>query len=1097
MERHYRASSPGARRLAVSERSSTGTVNSYEPSYYSRTAPRDVYNPPRGASTDSGVIPISTTTYVSNRPPTITRNGSNTGYDPYTGRPRRSTLTEADALRGGSVQRSGSSRTQPTVIQTSGYEQPKSPRTAGERDYLMTPSTSGPSRGHKKVYSVDDGKSRLVDDNHNRTRRESLDRSQYRTYAAGGRSTAYHLSGPVRSQPSVDDQAGYSYTDPASMYRDTEPRWRPRRGSIESSRRDRPTSMLESYPAKPAVDRQLGPPPSTRGFDKITDGLQRPPSVQNAVRAPATYDLQPYDPLTNSNGYSVPARPASARPPTTVHQDNPQRYAPYADDYEREREPRRPNRKFEDSSVESRGFGIRSGSIDRYASRDASLDRRATYQADPLISEPDLRRYIPEPVEPPRREPDRLEREYPKEFPKERERPRERERERERDWEREPVRDRDRDREKERDRERERERDRERDREREREREREKEREREREREVEKERRRERERDDDSERRHRDRERHRERERDDKERDEGKSRLPGMGAAAAAVGAAALGGEMLRERKREKERDHEEDDERTRRHRKPDSKEELDKDRRYPDEEPRELREPREAREARERYERKPSPRESASEISDPDADYRRRVAQVQQDLHRSQKDKPDESSQSDEDHERKERRRERRERREQEAREREERDRGAERGRARDADIHAPPPHDDRRQSVFDAPLVSEPDPVNDGSSKESRVRIVEPPKDDKDEAPAPRSILRKPTEKFPEDPNPIREGVAPLKDATKKGIPPGARWTKIDRRLVNPEALEDAKERFEERLDCVIVLRVLTREEIQKFADRTKEIRGRTRRSSSDADRHFNSHPPMHPAIASSSKPRSLSDPLPHHHTALSSSRILSPSNYPPPWLSSSTATIPSPPPPTSSPSPHSSSNSSSQSALYHLFCHIVNHALIPALLSSTDERYDRERSERKERKQKRHEERARDPEGYASRHPQDSSRKHHRHHHSHTESGDTDDYATSRNDRLRHGRDRDTDGAVESSEDSEEGDYSESEAEYEDAHDQPRAIEPPPQMLPPQIHQQQHQPQLQPVGVSFAPDERGGPPAPMPWANGHGAAKEDARR
>lgn len=65
-------------------------------------------------------------------------------------------------------------------------------------------------------------------------------------------------------------------------------------------------------------------------------------------------------------------------------------------------------------------------------------------------------------------------------------------------------------------------------------------------------------------------------------------------------------------------------------------------------------------------------------------------------------------------------------------------------------------------------------------------------------------------------------------MAQATKKGIPPGARWTKIDRRLVNPEALDEAKERFEERLDCVIVLRVLTREEIQKLADRTREIRG-----------------------------------------------------------------------------------------------------------------------------------------------------------------------------------------------------------------------------------------------------------------------------
>jgi hypothetical protein len=64
----------------------------------------------------------------------------------------------------------------------------------------------------------------------------------------------------------------------------------------------------------------------------------------------------------------------------------------------------------------------------------------------------------------------------------------------------------------------------------------------------------------------------------------------------------------------------------------------------------------------------------------------------------------------------------------------------------------------------------------------------------------------------------------------AHKKGIPPGARWTKIDRRLVNPEALEKANERFEERQDFVIVLRVLTKEEIQKLADRTRDIRGKT---------------------------------------------------------------------------------------------------------------------------------------------------------------------------------------------------------------------------------------------------------------------------
>jgi hypothetical protein len=113
-------------------------------------------------------------------------------------------------------------------------------------------------------------------------------------------------------------------------------------------------------------------------------------------------------------------------------------------------------------------------------------------------------------------------------------------------------------------------------------------------------------------------------------------------------------------------------------------------------------------------------------------------------------------------------------------------------------------------------------------------RVTIVEPCKDD---LPPPagipvKGILRRPTKVFPEHPNPIREGVAPLKERLENrgvnDIPTDAKWTKIDRELVNPQALEEKGERFEERLDCVIVLRVLTRDEIGSFARRTEEIRG-----------------------------------------------------------------------------------------------------------------------------------------------------------------------------------------------------------------------------------------------------------------------------
>jgi hypothetical protein len=75
-------------------------------------------------------------------------------------------------------------------------------------------------------------------------------------------------------------------------------------------------------------------------------------------------------------------------------------------------------------------------------------------------------------------------------------------------------------------------------------------------------------------------------------------------------------------------------------------------------------------------------------------------------------------------------------------------------------------------------------------------------------------------------------REGSADT-DSPKE-IPPNAKWTNIDRRIVHPQALAEKGELFEERWDqvehrnCVIVFRLLTRGEIQQFADRTGELRG-----------------------------------------------------------------------------------------------------------------------------------------------------------------------------------------------------------------------------------------------------------------------------
>jgi len=116
----------------------------------------------------------------------------------------------------------------------------------------------------------------------------------------------------------------------------------------------------------------------------------------------------------------------------------------------------------------------------------------------------------------------------------------------------------------------------------------------------------------------------------------------------------------------------------------------------------------------------------------------------------------------------------------------------------------------------------------IRSSLNQENRApRIVTPPPQSATSAGPVRGILRQPREKFPEDPTPIREGVAPLKDAKKDGVPPDARWTKISRKLVNPEALEAGKERYEAREDFVIVLRVLSRDEVQQYAEVTEKIR------------------------------------------------------------------------------------------------------------------------------------------------------------------------------------------------------------------------------------------------------------------------------
>lgn len=119
--------------------------------------------------------------------------------------------------------------------------------------------------------------------------------------------------------------------------------------------------------------------------------------------------------------------------------------------------------------------------------------------------------------------------------------------------------------------------------------------------------------------------------------------------------------------------------------------------------------------------------------------------------------------------------------------------------------------------------------DPASPTREKE-RFFVVPPPREKEEKMPL-KGILKPPTPKFPEEHNPIREGVSPHKsDRKTTDIPQGARWTKISRTMVNPEALTIGKERFEVRDDSVIVLRVLSKDEIRAYASATAMLRGKS---------------------------------------------------------------------------------------------------------------------------------------------------------------------------------------------------------------------------------------------------------------------------
>ncbi|CAK4032959.1 Hypothetical predicted protein [Lecanosticta acicola] len=963
---HHRPLSPGGRRIANPGRASENTLTDpyYQPRHNSYVSPRS----------SGGVIPISTQTFINVPPPTNSRPAER--YDSYSGRPRRSSLVDTTRGAVGSTTQLPS-RSRPAVIQQD-FARPASPSkfARGEKekyDYVTPASSQEPrttTTTHKKLYSVDgDGAAKLVADvnipggaERHHKRRDSVDRSGYRAPVATDRERererergrrGYHTNGTHNSRPkekSIDDDDAYSYTDPAGMYRDTEPRWREatrqRRGSMDrggATSRERPVSMLDPALATFGVRnaaKEVGPPPSTRGWDKIND-VGRTRSVREEPRQVAQSPVRGRtyaEPGAYGDQYYVPPRTNSTDRRTSVHN-----YEPY--DHEDRREPRRPERRHSisrdarmDQSVERRGFGIRTDyrteSQNRYAGgRGSDESMEHSKYRDSGYGEPHRRETAPEyyPHDISRHEQEKRDREMAQRMQyDEYGRTRERGYSDIRDYSREPRRREDdktyyndydrRERDGERDRERARQMEPPADRERDRHHHRRGTADRDREyngrkesspktsaepvakpglaqaatgglagaatafgltgllnklsdkREKEKEENLERDhtdRGERSERKDRDREREREREREDRDdRDQPRERRQ------------AASDEPPYEREKEQNRHRDTDrglgfafegPEPPRSAPPTNTEWNQNQDRRsewsqQPQQSNAERTQERQTQDRnqdrvgqrdfeREReYSSKPAEQAASVQMPPPavdaDEDYRRRMEQVQRELGRTSDER---GSDSDPDRER--RRRER----EQRQRERESRNNGAASSVAGESTFSEAPPHPalrrsfeqdnqssyganastttastmpglSRKPSILDRPMANESAQIIDNSlseRRENRVRIVDPPTEEEERRP--RGILKKPTEKFPEDPNAVREGVAPLKDATKKGIPPGARWTKIDRRLVNPEALEAAHERFEERLDCVIVLRVLTKEEIQKLADRTREIRDR----------------------------------------------------------------------------------------------------------------------------------------------------------------------------------------------------------------------------------------------------------------------------
>lgn len=677
------------------------------------------------------------------------------------------------------------------------------PRDTEYRDYYDAPPSSSGRTAHKKVYSTDDARpSRLPDDRERERERE------YRRRDERDR-IAYPSKSP--RQPYPEDDGIYLPTDPGRLYSETEPHRRSqRRGSADMGKgrevdAERRGSAIDSYPIRHTA-RGEGPPPVTRGLDKVNEGLGRRASLREPDAS--RYRERGYGSQSEEDTYQESYRDTQRKPSTraeAVREEirepaRPARRSDY-DEYDDRTEPRRPARKWEDAELAKRGFGIRTGDVDPgYDRRDADRERRNAYDLEPLRtvgtrrdagplaeSEEQARErevYDDRPDRPHRRREDFVEDRKPRnEIMSETSRRNKPHAEPRATRERDALPDEWVDRHEEEDRR--------------------------------------------SQPRKSERgplDEHSRRPRDDSDRDN----EPVIGkalAGAAAVGAAGFAADEVMDHRR-RERPHgaddpqvsDRDDRRPERRRAVDrSKEDVEppiRDRHLVEDESPDL-----EKTHRRQYVGKEDlieegiP-ESRSKALDPDEEYRQRIALEAERVRQA----PADPGLTDEAPERDRRRRDREERRVRDRQEPRAPPTLRAEGSSFDPDGQALVYYGEPPEGNFDAGGLSrEPEEMDP-----RHARIVDAP-DRKD---APRGILRKPTDKFPELPNQIREGVAPLQPV--EGVPADARWTKINRTKVSPQTLIEANERFEERRDFVVVLRVVPREQIDKWAERTQQIRG-----------------------------------------------------------------------------------------------------------------------------------------------------------------------------------------------------------------------------------------------------------------------------